>query len=110
MLDAWRAGMHGQYQGFQWRTSPGYKGRGDLRLDIRTRNQRRDDWCAVPMALGFLLADFFYDNEERVHPPRLYFRGGEYYLDHLLDAVCDGWESQALLVEDQRRRKRQRDQ
>jgi hypothetical protein len=82
------AGINGTMNQIEWRIAQGKKCPGDLRLDIRS-----PVWRAVPMSLGFLCADFFYQNEEVLmhHKPHFYL-GGDKYLHGLQEAYVFGWE------------------
>lgn len=49
-------------------------------------------WRPVKMELGFVLADFFYENEERLYPQHQRFMGGQYYLQACYNATIFGWQ------------------
>ncbi len=69
----------------------------DQRLDWLTP----DGWRAVPMAVGYLLADFFTDNEDILYPPGSVSSqggtcvGGEKYMRALRRAKNHGWRAAA---------------
>jgi hypothetical protein len=93
-------GSHGEFGGIEWRVWRGRKAPEDLRLEIRSM-----EFVPVPMALGFLLADFFAENEDVLFPPSKGFQGGRRYLLYLSRAVRLGWESAVALLNDEKRRK-----
>lgn len=62
------------------------------------------EFFAVPMPLGFLLADFFHDNEDVLYPPSDGYQGGERYLTAVRGAVRLGWEAAAEHLGDERER------
>jgi hypothetical protein len=95
-----RAGAVGQAGGVEYRIVQGKKHPDDLRLDLRAR-----DWVPVGMALGFLLSDFFNENENVLYPPEQGFKGGKMWLDYLIGAAEAGWEAAADLLRDQRERR-----
>jgi hypothetical protein len=99
--DRFAPGLSGTLNGIEWRVVKGHKKDGDLRLELRALEFR-----AVPMALGFLCADFFYENENVLYPPSEGFLGGEKYLRGLKGAVALGWRAAMDWLEDERRRKR----
>lgn len=81
------AGQSGEIaRGVQYRVVEGRKGPTDLRLDVRT-----DGWIAAPMALGFILADFFRQNEDRLYPPQYGWRGGGKYMSAVIASAKHGW-------------------
>jgi len=96
-------GDAGDLSGIQWRAVQGNKrlpdGRpvpppGDVVLQLRA-----PQWRSVPMPLGFLMADLFYDNEDRLFPPDWpgrHYDGGERYLSACVQAAYDGWQSVTL--------------
>jgi len=96
----WKAGMAGDCGGIPWRIVPGRKGPGDLRLELFANGQ----WLAVKMDLGFLMADFFFENEELLHPPAKGNLGGSMYTGHCLMAIAHGWETARQWLAVQRER------
>lgn len=89
--------------GYVWyRVQPGVKAPGDLVLQQYAAGS---GWRAVTMAAGFLLADFFFENEDRLYPPADGLVGGVMYLQHIRHAALFGWESaQRQLLAAQRRK------
>lgn len=77
----------------------------DLKLEAWTPR----GWQAVPMAVGALMADFFYENEEVLYPPSAGFQGGTYYVTYLNQAVSDGWEVADERLQAEKRAREQRD-
>jgi hypothetical protein len=87
--------------GLRFRVVPGKKANGDLRLDWETPT----GWRAVPMSVGFLLADFLHENEEALKAAGYfpgYAVGGDYYLRQLRAAVDEGWEAATNRLAQQR--------
>lgn len=97
-----RSGDGGEIGGIPWRIVTGMKSEDDLRMDI----QVGEKWVAVKMDLGFLMADFFYENENVLYPPSQGFRGGQMYLDFCRGAAYMGWTHASETLSDQRRRKK----
>lgn len=58
------------------------------------------------MAAGFLMADFFKENEDVLYPLERGFRGGQMYLDFCQGAVYVGWRAATHQLNEQRERKR----
>lgn len=101
-----QAGETGDVVGYgvQYRVRQGRKGPTDLVIDIRT-----DGWVPVPMNLGFLLSDFFQQNEDRLYPPSAGGRGGGYYHRELEYSRRYGWRAcVAKLKKERERREAQR--
>ena len=96
--------MNGHFGGIYWRIVEGRKKPGDLRLDMRAPS-----WTAVPMALGFLEADFYFQNENHLYPPEDGFQGGERYMNFLRGSVYLGWQAAVaqLELEKELRRKKE---
>lgn len=101
-----QAGDNGSIGGVEWRITNGRKverkGRpvtGDLRLELWV-----PEWTPVKMALGFLEADFYYQNENRLYPQNLGFQGGERYLNFVRGAAYLGWEAAVAQLDDERNR------
>lgn len=88
--------------GLNFRTRVGYKSADDLALEWETRT----GWRAVPMAVGFLIADFLHENEDQLYQPPA--EGGRYYLRHVEMACEVGWEAtqEKLRAEQLARRKK----
>jgi hypothetical protein len=87
MTRRWVAGMTIAIAGLNFRIRAGYKREGDLALEWETPT----GWRAVPMAAGFLIADFLYENEDELYQPPA--EGGRYYLRHVEMACEIGWEA-----------------
>lgn len=62
-------------------------GQYDLRLDAQAGHA----WVPVSMTVGFMLADFFHENEEILYPPSMGYKGGAKYLTECRGAARDGW-------------------
>lgn len=84
--------------GLRWRVVAGVKAPGDMRLEV----EGPAGWVPVKMEAGFLLADFFFDNESRLYPRSAGFRGGYEYLRALHDAARFGWERAATRLQGQK--------
>lgn len=91
----WYAGQSFSIDDMHFRVVAGKKGPDDLRLDQLVDGK----WVAVRMAVGGMMADFFFENEEVLYPPPA--KGGKKYLDYVRDAARFGWEraEAALRVE-----------
>lgn len=87
----WKEGDTAEVSGLKFRVVKGYKGPDDLRLEVFINNDY-GDWVPVPMNLGFVLADFFGENEDHLYPPEQGYAGGNYYVNHLYLARKHGWE------------------
>jgi hypothetical protein len=86
--------------GVHYRVRQGRKGQTDLILDIRT-----DGWVPAPMNLGFLLSDFFQQNEDRLYPPAAGGQGGGYYRRELDYAAQFGWRACVAKLKRERERR-----
>ena len=76
---------------FQFQVVKGRKHPDDLRLDMWAGNLAGPGvWVSVPMCLGAVLADFFYENEGIIYPPPML--GGRKYLDYVNVAATQGWQ------------------
>jgi hypothetical protein len=91
--------------GVTFRTVPGSKAPSDLRLEWYISGR----WIPVAMSAGLVMADFFYENEERLFPYPA--DGGERYLRAIRDAArTEGWDRVATrLAADRERRRRQQE-
>lgn len=92
----WKVGDKGMVSGIPYRIVQGRKAADDLVIELYANGR----WRRVGMEVGFLLADFFADNEDRVLYPndrarRVAAGGGEYYMSECWRAVKDGWQSAA---------------
>jgi len=81
-------GDKGDLSGVHWRIEEGRKGPEDKVLEIVV-----PEVCKVPMGLGLLMAQFFFDNEEHLYPQAYGYRGGFLYLDVCAKAALQGWEA-----------------
>jgi len=97
-------GDDGDIGGIRWRIVQGNKGPTDLILEL----EGRTGFAPARMALGGLMADFFYQNEERLYPRTFGYRGGELYLDFLRVALRRGWRQAHLELEAEREKRRLR--
>lgn len=108
----WEAGQTGMVGGIPWRVVQGYKRPDDLRLEFFFSGR---GWVAVKMEVGFLLADFFFENEEVLYPRENDHGyptgrdGGLYYLRAATHAAHYGWEAARDKLGDEKRRKRERE-
>ncbi len=76
--------------GLEYRIIRGRKGEGDRILEMRTRG---GDWCWVTMPQTYIMADFLYQNEERLKLALPHYKsGGGMYKWALIDAIRSGWE------------------
>jgi hypothetical protein len=100
--------MSGDLAGIQWRIVQGRKSPDDLRLEIRCT-----DWVPPTMALGFLFADFYAQNEETLRQDG-YLRissgrnAGERYLNFIKGAMFLGWKAAYDQLMFERRERRER--
>lgn len=99
-------GDHGSFNEIEWRVSQGKKevrleGAQDMRLDIRTPG---GEWRAVPMHLGFLMADVFFQVEEALYPQAHGFLGGNKYLRAVHRAIESGFHAACEELDGERRR------
>lgn len=77
--------------GMEFLVQQGSKHPDDLRLLWRIGGR----WRPVRMAVGAFLADFFFENEQVLYPPRPDGsgpKGGAKYLDYIRHAARFGWE------------------
>lgn len=100
------AGMSGEFSGVAWRIVPGRKSADDLRLEIRTNG-----WIPINMALAFLQADFYAENEARLQAAGVIGRTagikpGERFINFCTGAQSLGWEVAVEQLEIERARKR----
>lgn len=81
---------------------------GDKALDDRRLDLRCPVWQPIKMALGCLLSDFFFENEQVLYPPTPNggrgkgVRGGQYYLAAANEAAASGWLPVAERIETER--------
>jgi hypothetical protein len=65
-------------------------------------------WLEVKMDTGFLMADFFFNEEHAMFNREHGFRGGYKYMDALWQAARKGWQYAALVLCAERMQKAQR--
>jgi hypothetical protein len=97
------AGDHGEFAGIDWRVVPGRKAPADLRLEFRAM-----EFAPVSMNLGFLMADFFHENENVLYPPSDGYEGGLRYLRFCRGAVLVGWPEAVARLESEKTAKREK--
>lgn len=98
----WQAGDNFWCDGIRYRVVEGRKKPGDLRLERRIDGE----WQPVRMESGFMLADFFFENEHVVFPRADGYRGGYEYLKELHNAARHGWEATQRKLRGQQQRLR----
>lgn len=105
----WRAGMSFRTgDGLDWQVIPGRKRPSDLVLQVWTRS----GWQHVKMETGFLLADFFGENEDVLRGEGYFSgtaEGSGYYLRHCRLAASEGWSAAATRLNTEREARRQRE-
>lgn len=89
--------------GIQYRVVPGRKGPDDMRLEKHLNGE----WQPVRMEAGFMLADFFFENEHVLYPRAKGYRGGFEYLKAIQFAAQNGWESTQRQLREQQSRIRE---
>lgn len=100
------AGESGELRGgFEYRVIAGSKGPTDLVLQLRNGSGFRH----VPMELGFLITDFFVENESELYREDLRYEGGRFYLRKLREVVQRGWRPVAQELQSAREQRRRRD-
>ena len=99
----WRAGDRFWCDEVEYRVMPGRKGPDDLRLEHYVNGE----WRPVKMETGFLLADFFFENEHVLYPRAKGYRGGYEYLRAIQHATRYGWESTQQQLREQQARIRE---
>lgn len=91
--------------GFDYRIVRGRKGPDDLVLQLKGPSEYRH----VPMELGFMVTDFFVENENMLYREEFRYEGGRYYLRKLRETLDKGWRPVSDELQAQRRRRQQRD-
>lgn len=90
---------------FRFRVRAGAKAKGDLVLEMETPT----GWSRLPMAIMFLQADFYAENEQALKDsgerPEWRQNGVEYLQPRLDRAMQTGWRQVADEVTEQRRAK-----
>jgi hypothetical protein len=99
----WAAGQSFTLNGLRWRIQAGKKGPHDLRLEVLAP----EGWLPVRMAMGWMQADFFYENEDVLYPPPA--QGGQRYLHYVDGAARLGWETAQAMLESEQNEKRRRE-
>lgn len=98
-------GHTGECSEIRYRVIQGAKKPGDLVLQLYVNGR----WQRIRMELGFLLAAFFFENEEVLYPPSgSRHIGGDYYMRECWDAIYYGWESAAQKLRKERAARIQR--
>ena len=101
----WKAGDTVDMGPLHFRVRPGSKVPGDLVLELDTPG----GWVRLPMAVMFLQADFYAENEQHLKDsgerPGWKFGGVEYLQPRLDRAMQSGWGPVAAEVTEQRRAK-----
>lgn len=100
----WHAGWRGWVDNIEYRVVPGRKSGEDLRLEHYVQGE----WMAVAFEGGFLLADFFCQNEDGLFPRAEAYAGGSKYLAYCYWAACSGWEAPAKKVAADKERKKRK--
>lgn len=96
-----------EVSGVRFRVCTGTKGPDDLVLKWQLHDGR---WAPILFDAAFLMADFFYENEEALYPSyRPNNQGGEKFRCAVFVAVKYGWReaSRRVALERQQRRQRQ---
>lgn len=101
MKRRWSVGWTGVVAGIRFRVLEGRKAPGDLRLQNFTTSA---GWVDTPMALNFMLTDFFCENEDHLKSYRPTWRksGAAYHFEKLSKSVREGWESAETELRTQR--------
>jgi len=92
-----------EISGLPFRVRQGRKHENDLVLEWHTG----DSWRAIDMRAGFLLADFFYENEHVLYPPPA--QGGEKYRRAMERAIQRGYDEATAELLKEKRAKRERE-
>lgn len=90
--------------GFEYRVITGRKGPTDLVLQLRGDSTFRH----VPMELGFLITDFFVENESELYREDFRYEGGRFYLRKLREVITRGWRPVALELDRDREVRRRK--
>ena len=96
LTDAYERYVTGQMWRFgplEVRTVQGRKAANDIRLDIRCM-----DWHAISFDQLALIVDVLYENEHRLYPPSLGYKGGEKLWIHLRQSIRLGPDKTAVLL------------
>lgn len=102
MTRRWTPGPITDLSASRYRVVRGVKHDDDLRLE-RLDSGR---WVPVFMEEAFLMADFFYENENARNPSMPHWRenGGTYFLKEVVDATRSGWLAPTRRLRAHRRR------
>ena len=110
MTRRWAPGAEFELDGLRWRVVRGRKqSRVPGEIDLRLEHLTPQGWRPTAMALLFMLADFWYENEDLLYPrPR--FQGADYLLRAVGRAAKNGYQSEVDRLEAEKARKREREQ
>lgn len=75
------------FDGHSYRVAQGGKGPTDQLLEVKTER----GWRPVGMSTSAMMADFFFQNEERLYP-RPAGEGGWKYVRFMNKAISHGWK------------------
>jgi hypothetical protein len=89
--------------GVDYRCEPGEKFDGDVLLMMRAST-----WIPAQMSTGFVLADFYYDNE-RARYSKPWHQGGDMYGGYCGLASLRGFRQAVIRLENDRIRRAERD-
>lgn len=104
MTRRWQVGEPFEVDGLRWRVVKGKKSPDDLRLEHLTPN----GWRPTAMAMLFMLADFWYENEDLLYPkPR--YQGADYLLREVTRAAKQGWQVAQAKLQKEKEQKRARE-
>lgn len=84
----WQAHQAFALAGQRFRVRAGYKSPEDLCLEWDIDGK----WVAIPMSVGLMLNDFFYENEDVLYPKERGFKGGDYWRTYARHAERHGWQ------------------
>ena len=106
MKRRFHVGQTGEFAGTRWRIVRGRKSKDDLRLEIKT-----EGWVPISMALTFLQADFYSQNEETLQAQgaigrSVGQRAGARFINFCAGAQLLGWEWAYEQLQEERARKR----
>ena len=107
------AGQQLEIGGFQIRIVAGRKTENDLRMEMLGA----DGWVPFPMALGFLQADFYHQNEGTLAADGYWGDSSSFvaqdpsrkYREEIFAATQEGWEAVDARLQGQRKARRERE-
>lgn len=103
--ERWVLGATYESSGLHFRVGNGTKKPGDLTLQVHTAT----GWRCVSMETSFLLADFFYENEEWLYPPgggpRGTWIGGKKFTEGQRRAIAHGYVAATQFLEAEQRQR-----